>query len=65
MSKHLFVSKLHGGAPLLVVAGRPLHALPLRGDAVVVVPEVLVQTLHDLQQGVSDCQDVRLGLNAF
>ena len=44
----LLVPVLDVGAPLLAVTGCPGHALSLRGDAVVVVAEVLVEALHDL-----------------
>ena len=50
--RHLLVSELDEGAALLVVARRPLHALSLRGDAVVVVSEVLVQALHYLMRNI-------------
>ena len=50
--RHLLVSELDEGAALLVVARRPLHALSLRGDAVVVVSEVLVQPLHYLMRNI-------------
>ena len=46
------MSELDEGAALLVVARRPLHALSLRGDAVVVVSEVLVQPLHYLTRNI-------------
>ena len=43
--EHPLVVLLDVGAPLLVVAGRPLQALALRGDPEVVIPEVLVPAL--------------------
>ena len=45
---HLLVAELDKVAALLVVAGGALHALTLRRDPVIIVSEVLVQSLHDL-----------------
>ena len=60
---HLLVLSLHEGAPLLVVAGRSLHALSLRGDAVVVVAEVLVEALHDLARVTVMSHETRAALS--
>lgn len=51
--EHSLVVLLDIGAPLLVVAGRPLQALPLRGDPEVIVAEVLVPALEDLGAAVA------------
>ena len=46
---NLLEAELHKVAPLLVVAWRPLHALALCRDPVIIVPEVLVQPLQHLR----------------
>ena len=47
--KDLLASVDHVGAALLVVAGGPCHALPLRGDAVVLADHgVYPNALYDL-----------------
>ena len=48
-NRNLLEAELHKVTPLLVVAGRPLHALALCRDSVIIVPEVLVQTLQHLR----------------
>ena len=51
--EHSLVVLLDVGAPFLVVAGRPLQALPLRCYPEVVIAEVLVPSLKDLGAAVA------------